>query len=363
MAEQHDDNDCRVGPAGAATPRDAGAGTPLTRRGLLRRITGGALALGLGGSASTLLTGCSSGGTFPLPQATPLPGSRLLVSTFLQGTVEAFDSATGAAVGTFAPSRGQQFTTAGIIPGPGDDLFVFSPGGNAVFRYDKNTGQAEGTLAEPAKGLTTPHSGVIGPDGLLYVVNAPSLDGNVGRGTDGIEQYNPATGAYLGRFADISSPFGITFGPDGDLYVSSTLAYSPVTPNSDYISRFDGNSGTFLGVAVRDIKVPFTMAWHPSGDLLVVQHFDGRVDRYDVNSRTLVGTFLQVPFPVGIAYGPDGDLYVAQFTTPDRFQALMNNDVIGALGGGKVLQYDGTSGALKRTLIDNLPFAGYLAFV
>ena len=336
-------------------------GAPMTRRGLLRAITGGALAFGLGGGVSAALSGCSSGGTFPAGGGGA--GTRLLVSTFLMGTVEAFDASTGTGLGNFAPSRGQGITTAGMVVDRNLGLFVFSPGGDAVFRYSLSGDDFLGNLATPPKGLTTPHNGVIGPDGMLYAVNAPSLNGNVGKGTDGIEKYDPVTGQYLGRFADIASPFGIIFGPDGDLYVSSTLVYAPDPPRSDYITRLDGASGVNLGVVLRELKVPFNMAWHPSGDLLVVEHFAGRVQRYDTATGALVGTFLQVPFPVGMTYGPDGDLYVGQFTTPDRLARLLQNDLAGALGGGKVLQYDGVTGAQKRVLIDNLPFAGYLAFV
>jgi hypothetical protein len=55
-------------------------------------------------------------------------------------------------------------------------------------------------------------------------------------------QFNANTGELLGVFAQgngLNGTYGITIGPDGDVYVSSTLGNS--------IKRFEFVSGTFLG--------------------------------------------------------------------------------------------------------------------
>lgn len=334
-----------------------------TRRDFLRTTMGGAAAVALG---APLLVGCGSrsGNLGHSVLTTKVKPTRMLLSTFLLGTVESFDPETFKSQGTFAPSRGITVTTAGIVGGPDNNVFVFSPGGDAVFMYDKTTAILKRTLPTPAKGLITPHNGVIGPDGNLYVVNAPTLNANIGKGIDTIERYDSRTGDRLGTFAEVRAPFGITVNPnDLDFYVSSTLQYTTFTNETDYVTRLNGQNGVFQGTVVRNIKVPFTMAFHPSGDLLVVEHFAGTIGRYDVSTGRLVGTFASCPFPVGITYGPDGDLYVASFTTPDRYAAILTGNLLGALGGGSVLRFDGITGAPKGTVLSGLPLAGFIAFV
>ncbi|MDX1934979.1 MAG: hypothetical protein SFU56_20465 [Capsulimonadales bacterium] len=330
-----------------------------TRRAFLRDTLGGAAALSLGGS---LLTGCGSrsGSLYRVPA----PPSRMLVSTFLFGTVESYDPGTFRNQGTFAVSRGVGISTAGIVAGSNNNVFVFSPGGDAAFMYDKGSGAFLRSLPTPPRGLITPHSGVIGPDGFLYVVNAPSLNGNVGKGTDSIERYDARTGDRIGTFAPAYAPFGIIVNPrDRDFYVSSTLQYSPLTNETDFISRLNGETGRLVKYTARDLKIPFTMAFHPSGDLLVVEHFTGRVVRYDLDSGSEVGTFATCPFPVGITYGPDGDLYVGSFTTPDRYGSVLAGDIVSALGGGSILRFDGNTGQPRGAVVSGLPFGGYVAFV
>lgn len=325
---------------------------PATRREFLQKSLLSAASVALGGALSA---GCG-GVSGPSP-------TRLLLSTFLLGTVEAFDPGTFRSLGTFVSPIAPGVTTAGIVAGPNGNVFVFSPGGDAVYIYDKASGMSKGTLPAPPKGLITPHSGVIGPDGNLYVVNAPTLNGNVGKGVDSIERYDPITFQRLGTFATISAPFGIAINPyDQDMYVSSTLQYSTLTNETDYVTRLNSQNGTFQGTVARDIKVPFTMAFHPSGDLLVVQHFEGNILRIDISTGRLVGVFAQLPFPVGITYGPDGDLYAASFTTPDRYNTILT-DFASGLGGGSVLRFDGRTGAAKGTVLTGLPLAGFIAFV
>jgi hypothetical protein len=61
--------------------------------------------------------------------------------------------------------------------------------------------------------------------------------------TDNDLRYDGATGAFLGVFATgggLDIPFDLTFGPDGNLYVSSLL--------SDEVLRYDGSNGSFIDV-------------------------------------------------------------------------------------------------------------------
>ncbi|MBO1351009.1 MAG: hypothetical protein EBE86_028245 [Hormoscilla sp. GUM202] len=64
--------------------------------------------------------------------------------------------------------------------------------------------------------------------------------------SDEVLRYDATTGFFLDVFASgggLDNPFGLTFGPDGNLYVSSSL--------TDQVLRYDGTTGfwrcTFWG--------------------------------------------------------------------------------------------------------------------
>ena len=73
-----------------------------------------------------------------------------------------------------------------------------------------------------------------GPDGNLYVTDS----GGQGR----VERYNGTTGAYIGTFARPSDPGGITFGPDGNLYVANR--------GGNDVLRFNGTTGALIDTFV-----------------------------------------------------------------------------------------------------------------
>src|SRR5207244_399400 len=130
----------------------------------------------------------------------------------------------------------------GLAFGPDGNLYVGDRNTNSVMRYSGTTG-----APLPASGLSgatfvAPNSGglnittgvTFGPDGNLYV---DSFNSN------SVLRYNGRTGAFLGTFASapaLSGPQGLTFGPDGNLYVASF--------NMSTVVRFDGQTGAFRDV-------------------------------------------------------------------------------------------------------------------
>ena len=348
------------------------AGAGVTRRDFLKGATTGALALGAASVGGSLITGCGGGGSSS--NALPMPaGTRLLLSTFLAGTVEVLDATTGAKISTlfnkdplFPDTKDTTTTTAGVRRGPGNRVYVFSPGSNRFFILDVNTGKV---TREVKSSITmTPHSGVIGPDGNLYVVNAPSLTNTLGIGPDSVEIYTP-DGDHIRTFIDgnttpeMRAPFGIAWGPDGNLYISSTLAYFPFALGSDYVSRFDGTTGKFAGYIAKDVKVPFNINFHPDGYLMVIEHFYSRVDMYDLRTGRVVDAFASADFCIDIQFGPDRNAYMTSFTDKAGIEALFASNTDAAKGKGRILRYDGSTGKSMGTLAENLVFSGYISFV
>lgn len=178
-------------------------------------------------------------------------------------------------------------------------MYVASGSNDKVFRYDTNTGLVDEfasttTLFGPT-GITFGPT----PDDDLYVA---SLNGDSIIRLQGPN--DPSHGTVIETFVTsagsggLDRPDGITFGPDGNLYVASS--------STNQVLRYQGpnagSPGTFISIFVT------------------------------ANSGTL-------DIPHGLEFGQDGNLYVASFNS-------------------KVLRYDGTTGAFMDEFVP--PGAGGL---
>lgn len=339
----------------------------LTRRDFLKGAGVGASALMLGtaGIGSSLLAGCGGHSSTHNTRAMPI-GTKVLLSTFLEGTVQSLDASTGQFLGTFFNKIDDDTTIAGVRHGAGNRVYVFSPGSNRFFICDAATGKI--TREVRLNETQTPHCGSIGPDGNLYVVNAPSLNNRLGIGPDSIEIYTP-DGDHIRTFInnndtpEMRAPFGIAWGPDGNLYVTSVLAYFPFALGSDYVSRYDGTTGKFTGYIARDVKVPFNINFHPDGYLMVIEHFYSRVDLFDLRTGKIVDAFADADFCIDIQFGPDRNAYMTSFTDLAGITALFDNKTDEAKNKGRILRFDGDNGKPMGTLAEKLVFSGYITFV
>ena len=127
------------------------------------------------------------------------------------------------------------------LPG---DLVVLSWDTWNVLRYDATTGDfIDEMVPKLDGGMNKPYGVVFGPDGNLYVTAGQFAGpGQI----QAVLRYDGSTGAFIDEFAgegELVDPRGLIFGPDGDLYVADNSGGSP----GGRVLRFDGQTGEYQG--------------------------------------------------------------------------------------------------------------------
>jgi DNA-binding beta-propeller fold protein YncE len=136
-------------------------------------------------------------------------------------------------------------------------------------------------------------------------------------------------------------PWGLAFGPDGNLYVAN------FGTGSDALVRVAGPFAPNAGAptTIVDGGAFFDVAFGPDGNLYVSGR--GPVRRYDLVTGQLIGEFTSGQALVdvnAIAFGPDGDLYATNY---DSCVTGPN----GCTGSrSEIVHFDGQSGAFVETL-------------
>lgn len=160
-------------------------------------------------------------------------------------------------------------------------------------------------------------------DALLYIGNTRS---------DSITIFDEVTGTFQGNFTTpglggLRDPDALTFGPDGNLYVSSGGSsglniFDSRYPTDSSVLRFSP-AGEFLGVAAsgNGLLRPYGNAFGPDGNLYVssfrsnqILRFDSRtgqfLDVFASDNNSGLGSLNSLNGPNGLLFGPDGSLYV-----------------------------------------------------
>jgi sugar lactone lactonase YvrE len=244
-----------------------------------------------------------------------------------------------------------------VAPPP---LLVGNTRGANVVVVDRQTGAyVKDFIAAGSGGLVDPDDLTFGPDGNLYVSSGTNTGGQILR-------YNGSTGAFIGVFAQgngLMRPYGNAFGPDGNLYVASF--------RSDKIMKFNGTTGAFMsvfaqgnGTAAGLLNGPNDLLFGADGKLYVTTQgsvadmlggisykFDSQVLRYDV--ATGAGeVFAPAPKP-----SAGGGGYVSMLGLvfgPDGL--LYTSDYAGG-----IRSYDTSTKALKQTIDTGKVFGGTIA--
>lgn len=172
-----------------------------------------------------------------------------------------------------------------------------------------SAGVSQGTFA--TKGIHIPGQIAFSPtNGDLYVAN---------RGTDEIRRYSGTDGSFVSSIHTIN-PVGITFNAFDDLFVTNDNGGFTGT-----ISRFNSD-GVSLGTFVTGLGDPSFLTTAANGDIFVSLTNNHQIIRVNgTTGSTSVFATTNLFQPVGLAFGPDGNLYVGNLTN--------------------IMRYDGTTGA------------------
>jgi hypothetical protein len=187
---------------------------------------------------------------------------------------------------------------------------------------------------------------------LPRMAAADLLIANVG--TNSILRYNEASNT-LSTFTSgdggaLSVPHGMTYGPDGNLYVSSLGTGS--------ILEYNGQTGVFMGTLVphtvgnQTLQYPNGIAFDPNNphSLYIASYYDNAIERYDTVAHTLTvyatlpttaGTLAHTQGPTGLVFGSDGNLYVNDSTQANGSQIREYNVSTGDTVGRSIIS--GTS--------------------
>ena len=247
-------------------------------------------------------------------------------------------------------------------------LLVGNTRGDNVLLFDEQNGKLLGNFINPGSGgLIAPDDLNFGPDGNFYVSSGDTPE------TSAILRYDGKTGKFIDVFAaggGLLRPYGAAFGPDGNLYVSSFL--------SDQILRYDGTTGAFIDVFAAGngqaggLNGPNDLLFGSDGSLYVTTQgtvavngtptFPGlpsQVLRFDLATKTST-VFIDQPAPspdslgfvsfLGLAFGPDGDLFVSDFANDIRRYDLGTGNLVDVLS----TNYTGT--VPSNNFIGNLAF-------
>ena len=188
---------------------------------------------------------------------------------------------------------------AALPPPPlGVDVVVASRLTGTVLRYDGSGAPAGVFCRDPL--LVNPVGVTFGPDGNLYVAAGD---------TDRVLRFDGKTGASMGVFTSgggFVSPRNVNFGPDGSFYVADGV--------QNKILRF-APSGQFTDVFIQGppINGPTSFTFGPDGNVYVVSVLTSKILKFDGQTGALAGEFVtsNLSEPHDLAFGPDGNLYVS----------------------------------------------------
>jgi hypothetical protein len=202
------------------------------------------------------------------------------------------------------------------------DLFVLNRTASAsVLRFDSTTGAFLGTFVPAGSGgLSYANDLTFGPDGNLYISQKPGADYI----TSTVLRYNGTTGDFIDVFVppgsgSVNTATAIRFGRDGNLYVAD---FNDGIASSGDVKRFNGTTGAFIDAFTSGYGMshPSGLTFGPDGNLYVSD--EANIVRFNGTTGEFMNVFAPggsdgLPVPPcgpadqGLAFGPDGNLYAS----------------------------------------------------
>ncbi|XP_031557390.1 uncharacterized protein LOC116294014 [Actinia tenebrosa] len=157
-------------------------------------------------------------------------GIFLYVASFTTDRIHKYELSSGKFISAFGSDSDPLDCPEGMVVGPNRTLFVASFLNDNILKYSLD-GHFLGVVADKSNGIKGPEDVVLLPDGTLLVCS---------HYTDNVLKFNSTTNKFLGEFAKVERPVGLTVGSDRNVYVTSYVTNS--------ILRYDGKMGKFIDV-------------------------------------------------------------------------------------------------------------------
>jgi len=209
-------------------------------------------------------------------------------------------------------------------------------GGGEIDVVNATTGNSVPPFQMVNSAYAIPENITYGPSDTLYVTSN-SFQYQSGSET-GLLKFNPNTGTYGGALADstsspsMTSTYEMAFN-NNSVYMTGDSGQFNITTSD--VQKYNASTGTFQGEFVSSgeggLSDATGLAWGADGDLFVASGNTNSVLEYS-STGSFLGTFVTpgeggLSAPLDLAFGPDGDLYV--------------------LEPKDVLRYDATTGAFE----------------
>ncbi|MDP8979627.1 MAG: peptidyl-alpha-hydroxyglycine alpha-amidating lyase family protein [Acidobacteriota bacterium] len=225
--------------------------------------------------------------------------------------------------------------TSGVDIDRNDNVWVFNRGAHPVMQFDKSGRMLQAWNDVPAK---SSHGSRVDADGNIWTVDVAGHR---------LMKFTPA-GALLMFIGSVGGaagnndskdafnrPTGITFAPNGDLFVSDGYENSRVikfNKDGDYLTHW-GTKGTGDG----QFNLVHDVALDKQGRLYVADRTNNRVQIFDVNGRFL-GKWTDLGSPWGLYYvARENVLYMCDGVNDRILKLNLDGQVLGVLGShGKI---------------------------